>query len=110
MTVAESIELPGYPENMGAQIVHEMASKTSEVAGAAGLNPMDLKPGIDMAVTAVVEDIKRRSIPRQMAAMMTPSSSADCLKGKDTKGGYHRPEPRSYTHPCRMPLRWPACS
>ncbi len=82
VTVAKSIELPDYPENMGAQMVREVASKTSEVAGdgtttatvlaraiihegiraiAAGLNPMDLKRGIDMAVTAAVEDIKRRS-------------------------------------------------
>ncbi len=82
VTVATSIELPDYPENMGAQMVREVASKTSEVAGdstttatvlaraiihegiraiAAGLNPMDLKRGIDMAVA--VEDIKRRSKP-----------------------------------------------
>ncbi|HUL09712.1 MAG TPA: chaperonin GroEL [Candidatus Acidoferrum sp.] len=84
VTVAKSIELPDYPENMGAQMVREVASKTSEVAGdgtttatvlaraiihegiraiAAGLNPMDLKRGIDLAVAAVVEDIKRRSKP-----------------------------------------------
>ena len=84
VTVAKSIELPDYPENMGAQMVREVASKTSEVAGdgtttatvlaraiihegiraiAAGMNPMDLKRGIDMAVTASVEDIKRRSRP-----------------------------------------------
>jgi chaperonin GroEL len=84
VTVAKSIELPDYPENMGAQMVREVASKTSEVAGdgtttatvlaramihegiraiAAGLNPMDLKRGIDMAVAAAVEDIKRRSKP-----------------------------------------------
>jgi chaperonin GroEL len=82
VTVAKSIELPEYPENMGAQMVREVASKTSEVAGdgtttatvlaramihegiraiAAGLNPMDLKRGIDIAVAAAVEDIKRRS-------------------------------------------------
>ena len=84
VTVAKSIELSDYPENMGAQMVREVASKTSEVAGdgtttatvlaraiihegiraiAAGLNPMDLKRGIDMAVAAAVEDIKRRSKP-----------------------------------------------
>jgi chaperonin GroEL len=84
VTVAKSIELPDYPENMGAQMVREVASKTSEVAGdgtttatvlaramihegiraiAAGLNPMDLKRGIDIAVAAAVDDIKRRSKP-----------------------------------------------
>jgi chaperonin GroEL len=84
VTVAKSIELSDYPENMGAQMVREVASKTSEVAGdgtttatvlaramihegiraiAAGLNPMDLKRGIDMAVAAAVEDFKRRSKP-----------------------------------------------
>ena len=82
VTVAKSIELPDYPENMGAQMVREVASKTSEVAGdgtttvlaraiihegirviTAGMNPMDLKRGIDIAVNAAVDDIKRRSKP-----------------------------------------------
>src|SRR3546814_7541425 len=69
-------------ENMGAQMVREVASKTSDIAGdgtttatvlaqaivregvksvAAGMNPMDLKRGIDLAVAAVVEDLKKRS-------------------------------------------------
>src|ERR1700760_2776714 len=82
VTVAKEIELPDRFENMGAQMVREVASKTSTEAGdgtttatvlaqaivregakavAAGLNPMDLKRGIDVAVAAVVEDIKKRS-------------------------------------------------
>src|ERR671927_841694 len=82
VTVAKEIELQDKFENMGAQMVREVASKTSTVAGdgtttatilaaaivregakavAAGLNPMDLKRGVDMAVQAVVEDLKGRS-------------------------------------------------
>src|SRR6201987_3264369 len=82
VTVAKEIELPDKFENMGAQMVREVASKTSDVAGdgtttatvlaqaivregskavAAGMNPMDLKRGVDLAVEAVVEDIKKRS-------------------------------------------------
>ena len=82
VTVAKEIELPDKFENMGAQMVREVASKTSDQAGdgtttatllaqaivregakavAAGMNPMDLKRGIDVAVAAVVEDIKKRS-------------------------------------------------
>jgi chaperonin GroEL len=82
VTVAKEIELSDKFENMGAQMVREVASKTSDQAGdgtttatilaqaivregakavAAGMNPMDLKRGIDVAVEAVVEDIKKRS-------------------------------------------------
>src|SRR5574342_484144 len=82
VTVAKEIELEDKFENMGAQMVREVASKTSDVAGdgtttatvlaasivkegskavAAGMNPMDLKRGIDMAVEAVVEDLKKKS-------------------------------------------------
>src|ERR1700739_3936349 len=81
-TVAKEIELDDKFENMGAQMVREVASKTSDQAGdgtttatllaqaivregakavAAGMNPMDLKRGVDMAVESVVEDIKKRS-------------------------------------------------
>src|SRR5438045_2644055 len=81
-TVAKEIELADKFENMGAQMVREVASKTSDQAGdgtttatvlaqaivreghkavAAGLNPMDLKRGIDLAVEAVVVDVKSRS-------------------------------------------------
>jgi chaperonin GroEL len=82
VTVAKEIELADRFENMGAQMVKEVASRTSERAGdgtttatvlahaivregskavAAGMNPMDLKRGVDMAVEATVEDIKKRS-------------------------------------------------
>ena len=82
VTVAKEIELSDKFENMGAQMVREVASKTNDLAGdgtttatvlaasimkeglklvAAGMNPMDLKRGIDIAVTAVVKDIERRA-------------------------------------------------
>ena len=82
VTVAKEIELPDRFENMGAQMVKEVATRTSDQAGdgtttatvlaqtivregskavAAGMNPMDLKRGIDMAVASVVEDIKKNS-------------------------------------------------
>ncbi|TKC12302.1 chaperonin GroEL [Pedobacter polaris] len=82
VTVAKEIELKDPIENMGAQMVKEVASKTADIAGdgtttatvlaqaiittgiknvAAGANPMDLKRGIDKAVTAVVADLKRQS-------------------------------------------------
>src|SRR5690349_19781555 len=82
VTVAKDIELPDRFENLGAQLVREVASKTNDLAGdgtttatvlaqaivregskavAAGLNPMDLKRGIDIAVEAVVADLKQRA-------------------------------------------------
>ncbi|SEQ75550.1 chaperonin GroEL [Sphingobium sp. YR768] len=84
VSVAKEIELKDKFENMGAQMVREVASKTNDIAGdgtttatvlaqaivregmksvAAGMNPMDLKRGIDLAVVKVVEDIKSRSKP-----------------------------------------------
>src|ERR1700693_6340754 len=82
VTVAKEIELADKFENMGAQMVREVASKTNDLAGdgtttatvlaqsivregsklvAAGMNPMDLKRGIDKAVIAVVEELKKKS-------------------------------------------------
>src|SRR6202158_6050123 len=82
VTVAKEIELADKFENMGAQMLREVASKTNDQAGdgnttatllaqaivregvkavAAGLNPMDLKRGIDMAVECVVKDIQKRA-------------------------------------------------
>jgi chaperonin GroEL len=82
VSVAKEIELEDKFENMGAQMVKEVASKTNDIAGdgtttatvlaqsivregtkavAAGMNPMDLKRGIDLAVTAVVADIEKRA-------------------------------------------------
>jgi len=84
VTVAKEIELPDAVENMGAQMVKEVATKTSDLAGdgtttatvlaqaifreglknvTAGANPMELKRGIDRAVEAVVEDLKKLSMP-----------------------------------------------
>src|SRR6202042_1118366 len=82
VTVAKEIELADKFENMGAQMVREVASKTNDIAGdgtttatvlaqsivregvkavAAGMNPMDLKRGIDLAVSAVVKDVEKRA-------------------------------------------------
>src|ERR1700757_2000009 len=82
VTVAKEIELEDKFENMGAQMLREVASKTADLAGdgtttatvlaqaivregakavAAGMNPMDLKRGVDLAVEAVVADVKSRS-------------------------------------------------
>src|SRR6266496_2973867 len=84
VTVAKEIELPDALENMGAQMVKEVATKTSELAGdgtttatilaqaifreglknvTAGVNPMALKRGIDAGVTAVVDELKTMSVP-----------------------------------------------
>jgi chaperonin GroEL len=86
VTVAKEIELDNHFANMGAQMVKEVASKTSDVAGdgtttatvlaqaiftegiklvSAGANPMDIKRGIDAAVAAVAADLKRQSKPTQ---------------------------------------------
>jgi chaperonin GroEL len=82
VTVAKEIELEDKFENMGAQMVREVASKTHDIAGdgtttacvlaqaivregaksvAAGMNPMDLKRGVDLAVRTVIEDLKKRT-------------------------------------------------
>src|SRR5277367_282748 len=107
VTVAKEIELEDKFENMGAQMVREVASKTNDVAGdgtttatvlaaaivkegaksvAAGMNPMDLKRGIDLAVTAVVADIKKRSkkvgSSSEVAQVGTISSNGDATIGK----------------------------
>ncbi|HWO70805.1 MAG TPA: chaperonin GroEL [Actinomycetota bacterium] len=102
VTVAKEIELEDKFENMGAQMVKEVASKTSEVAGdgtttatvlaqaifregakvvAAGANPMDLKRGIDKAVEAVVAELKALSQPvsgkKEIAQVGTISANLD---------------------------------
>jgi chaperonin GroEL len=107
VTVAKEIELEDKFENMGAQMVREVASKTNDVAGdgtttatvlaaaivkegvksvAAGMNPMDLKRGIDLAVAAVVADIKKRSkkvgSSAEVAQVGTISSNGDAAVGK----------------------------
>ncbi len=102
VTVAKEVEIENKFQNMGAQMVKEVASKTSDVAGdgtttatvlaqaiynegaklvAAGLNPMDLKRGIDAAVAAVVEQIKSMSTPTKgkddIAQVGTISANGD---------------------------------
>jgi chaperonin GroEL len=102
VTVAKEIELADKFENMGAQMVREVASKTNDVAGdgtttatvlaqaivregakavAAGMNPMDLKRGIDKAVNVVVEDLKKRSkkisTSEEVAAVGTISANGE---------------------------------
>ena len=107
VTVAKEIELPDKFENMGAQMVKEVASKTSEVAGdgtttatvlaeaiftqglknvAAGANPMQLRTGIHQAVKAVVEELKRISVRvgkhEQIAQVAAISANNDEEVGK----------------------------
>jgi chaperonin GroEL len=107
VTVAKEIELEDKFENMGAQMVREVASKTNDTAGdgtttatvlaqaivregaksvAAGMNPMDLKRGIDLAVAAVVKDIEKRAkkveSSAEIAQVGTISSNGDSKIGK----------------------------
>src|ERR1700737_2603988 len=107
VTVAKEIELADKFENMGAQMLREVAQKTSDQAGdgtttatvlahaivregvkavAAGLNPMDLKRGIETAVEAVVEDLKKRSkkvsTNEEIAQVGTISANGDVEVGK----------------------------
>ncbi len=107
VSVAKEIELKDKFENMGAQMVKEVASKTSDVAGdgtttatvlaqsivqegmkfvAAGMNPMDLKRGIDKAVIAAVEELKRLSKPcttsKEIAQVGSISANSDTVIGE----------------------------
>ncbi len=107
VSVAKEIELSDKFENMGAQLVKEVAQKTADKAGdgtttatvlaeaiikegckavAAGINPMDLKRGIDMAVEAVVEDVKSRSkeikTSEEIAQVGTISANGDTSIGE----------------------------
>src|SRR5256885_3717336 len=107
VTVAKEIELDDKFENMGAQMLREVASKTNDTAGdgtttatvlaqaivregaksvAAGMNPMDLKRGIEIAVSAVVKDLEKRAKPvaasSKVAQIATISSNGDAAIGK----------------------------
>src|SRR5438045_77247 len=94
VSVAKEIELKDKFENMGAQLVKEVASKTSDVAGdgtttatvlaqsivaegmkyvAAGMNPMDIKRGIDKAVATAVEELKKISKPDRKSTRLNSS-------------------------------------
>ncbi|MBB4233114.1 chaperonin GroEL [Rhizobium mongolense] len=108
VSVAKEIELEDKFENMGAQMVREVASKTNDIAGdgtttatvlaqaivregnkavAAGMNPMDLKRGIDLAVTEVVKDLqakaKKISTSEEVAQVGTISANGDSQVGRD---------------------------
>ena len=107
VSVAKEIELKDKFENMGAQMVKEVASKTSDVAGdgtttatvlaqaivregmkyvASGMNPMDLKRGIDQAVSTVVEELKKISRPcassKEVAQVGSISANLDSEVGR----------------------------
>ncbi|MCM2294103.1 chaperonin GroEL [Allorhizobium sp. BGMRC 0089] len=108
VSVAKEIELEDKFENMGAQMVREVASKTNDIAGdgtttatvlaqaivregqkavAAGMNPMDLKRGIDLAVAEVVKDLaakaKKINTSEEVAQVGTISANGDAQVGKD---------------------------
>src|ERR1700677_4752438 len=107
VAVAKEIELSDKFENMGAQLLREVASKTNDITGdgtttavvlaqgimregskavAAGMNPMDLKRGIDKAVVAVVEELKKRSkkitTPAETAQVGAISANGEASIGK----------------------------
>ncbi|ASG24489.1 chaperonin GroEL [Nitrospirillum viridazoti] len=107
VTVARAITLPGVFENMGAEMVREVAAKTGDEVGdgtttatvlaqailhegvkaiAAGLNPMDLKRGIDLATAAAVADIKKRAKPvdtqEEIVQVGTVSANGDRVIGQ----------------------------
>src|SRR3954452_8373774 len=107
VTVAKEIELEDKFENMGAQMVRAVASKTSDIAGdgtttatilahaivkegmkavAAGMNPMDLKRGIDKAVELVVQELKKNSKPtttsKEIAQVASISANSDSSIGE----------------------------
>jgi chaperonin GroEL len=107
VTVAKEIELSDKFENMGAQMVREVASKTNDIAGdgtttaivlaqaivreggravSAGMNPMDLKRGVDKAVAALVEELKKRSrkitTPAETAQVGTISANGEVEIGR----------------------------
>jgi chaperonin GroEL len=108
VTVAKEIELEDKFENMGAQMVREVASRTNDVAGdgtttatvlaqsivregvkavAAGMNPMDLKRGVDLSVAAVIADLKKRSkkvkTNEEIAQVGTISANGEVQIGRD---------------------------
>ncbi|EJW11422.1 Heat shock protein 60 family chaperone GroEL [Rhodovulum sp. PH10] len=115
VTVAKEIELEDKFENMGAQMVREVAAKTNDLAGdgtttatvlaqaivkegaksvAAGMNPMDLKRGIDIAVAAVVKDIEKRAkkvgSSAEVAQVGTISANGDTAVGEMIAGAMQK--------------------
>src|SRR5256886_3533157 len=115
VTVAKEIELEDKFEDMGGQMVREVAQKTNDLAGdgtttatvlaaaivregakavAAGMNPMDLKRGVDIAVSAVVKDIEKRAkkvgSSAEVAQVGTVSANGDASIGKMIAGAMQR--------------------
>ncbi len=115
VTVAKEIELEDKFENMGAQMVREVASKTNEISGdgtttatvlaqaivregaksvAAGMNPMDLKRGIDMAVTEAVKELEKRSkkikTSEEIAQVGSIAANGDKMIGKKIAEAMHK--------------------
>ncbi|WP_306027032.1 MULTISPECIES: chaperonin GroEL [unclassified Stappia] len=115
VSVAKEIELEDKFENMGAQMVREVASKTNDIAGdgtttatvlaqaivregvksvAAGMNPMDLKRGVDLAAAAAVKDLEARSkkisTSAEVAQVGTISSNGDTQIGEDIASAMQR--------------------
>jgi chaperonin GroEL len=115
VTVAKEIELDDKFENMGAQMVREVAQKTNDMAGdgtttatvlaqaivregaksvAAGMNPMDLKRGVDIAVTAVIKDIEKRSkkvgSSAEVAQVGSIAANGDASIGKMIAGAMQK--------------------
>ena len=116
VSVAKEIELEDKFENMGAQMVREVASKTNDIAGdgtttatvlaqaivsegakavAAGMNPMDLKRGIDLAVAAVVKELKAK------AKKISSNSEEVAQVGTISANGDERNRPTISPKPCR---------
>ena len=123
VSVAKEVELKDKFENMGAQMLKEVASKTSDVAGdgtttatvlaqsmlheglkavAAGMNPMDLKRGIDRAVGAAVDHLQSISKPcsdhKEVAQVGTVSANADTSVGDIIAESMEKVGTVSYTH------------
>src|SRR6186713_3527787 len=133
VTVAKEIELKEPLENMGAQMVREVASKTSDVAGdgtttatvlaqaiyregiknvTAGANPMDIKRGIEKAVAFVVEELKKLSKPvkgKMIAQVGTISANNDETIGRSSRKRWRR-SARTGSSPSRSRARSTPCS
>jgi chaperonin GroEL len=130
VTVAKEVELEDRFANMGAQMVKEVASKTSDIAGdgtttatvlaqaifvegvklvTAGANPMDIKRGIDVAVEAVVAELKKQSNPPRERARLPRSASSVPTAMKPSATSSPRRWKRSAkraSSPSRRPSRW----
>ena len=123
VTVAKEIELQDKFENMGAQMVREVAQKTNDLAGdgtttatvlaqaivreglkavAAGMNPMDLRRGIDKAVAQVVEDIQKRAKKvknsNEIAQVGTISSNGEKADRRHDRGSHAEGRQRGRDH------------